>query len=133
MSRWTHSICVECWNKQRPENQVDHGELDNTEPEICCWCEGKTTTGIYLRADPAETLCQGIHKEKESDGIELVDRIKPHLEAIATASMALYDLRQERADPDDVGVIELGIAGKVRFMLDLRTDEERSRGGQANN
>lgn len=50
MSQWTHAICNECWNRQRPDNQVDlnYGK-DDGEQDTCCWC-GKVTYGIYIRA-----------------------------------------------------------------------------------
>lgn len=59
MSRWTHSICDDCWDKQHPDKQshrLQAGDLD-----LCCWCDTPTYSGIYLRHDPTDTelTCKG--------------------------------------------------------------------------
>ena len=61
MSKWTHSICVTCWNKKnpsRPPVRVAGGERDE-----CCFCGDSHCSGIYIREDGDNLLCKGIHKE----------------------------------------------------------------------
>ena len=65
MSRWTHPICVACWNKRHPESQIAEGLV--APDESCCWC-GKGTCGIYVRADPSTVPCKGDHSPESSLG-----------------------------------------------------------------
>lgn len=56
---WTHSICDECWittNGQREAHRL-------REPEYvrCCRCAAWSSSGIYVRADPATLRCAGRH------------------------------------------------------------------------
>jgi len=41
------------------------------ETERCCFCGGLTDEGIYVREDPAVTLCHGDHKTFAADGEEV--------------------------------------------------------------
>ena len=59
MSRWTHSICVECWNKQNPARSASRA--GGGEPDVCCWCGKQHDSGIYVRSDPEELRCKGNH------------------------------------------------------------------------
>jgi hypothetical protein len=60
-SRWTHAICVSCWKLRNGER--DPVGLKDPEVETCCFCGKKTSSGVYVRFDPAETLCKGNHEE----------------------------------------------------------------------
>jgi len=51
MSEWTHSICSDCWDKQRPESPSPREGTGDTE--CCCFCGAATASGIYVREDPA--------------------------------------------------------------------------------
>lgn len=61
MSKWTHSICTFCWNRQNPHRTIE--ESTAGESEICCWCFVRHSSGIYLRDDPKETPCRGKHEK----------------------------------------------------------------------
>lgn len=73
MSRWTHTICAPCWNKQHPSRPIKATLSQGfaTAPfrireryrvdEACCFCGELTSAGIYVREDPAITLCLGHH------------------------------------------------------------------------
>lgn len=55
-ANWDHAICPECWTRHW------HGaarSVASPEAEICCWCGADTEAGIYVRADPSKTPCQG--------------------------------------------------------------------------
>jgi hypothetical protein len=53
---WTHAICVLCWHEMHPGPGIVTGGLG--EVETCCRCGHWTTSGIYLRGDPAGyTFC----------------------------------------------------------------------------
>lgn len=59
MSRWTHNICVACWNRKNPDHQVTrrgNADLDN-----CCFCGLLNYDGIYIRHDPDQLPCKGVH------------------------------------------------------------------------
>lgn len=48
---WTQPLCAVCWDAshpgRRPTTVIDSGE------ETCCSCGRPTTTGIFIRIDPA--------------------------------------------------------------------------------
>lgn len=54
---WTHSICDDCWTNRSPHQEPTRIVVD-TETETCCWCGIQTTSGIFVRADPATLSCQ---------------------------------------------------------------------------
>ena len=58
MSRWTHSICSECYEKLYPgrTNPVRFKE-EFREEEPCCFCQKVHKSGIYVRHDPKELRC----------------------------------------------------------------------------
>jgi hypothetical protein len=61
MSPWSHVICTDCWNTQHPDKEpVVLAEL--LTPETCCFCGQLTDSGIYVRHDPNEALCKGVHE-----------------------------------------------------------------------
>ncbi len=51
-SKWTHQICVPCWNDKRPENAVDSETYNEGDDETCCYCDRTNSSGIYLKEDP---------------------------------------------------------------------------------
>ncbi len=53
MSRWTHVICRACWIERNPGRPPV--VLTEEASEICCFCGNATTSGIYVREDPAKT------------------------------------------------------------------------------
>jgi hypothetical protein len=65
MSRWTHAICAPCWNRQHPDRPVETTTRIVEEyraEEACCFCGERTSAGIYVRHDPEETACKGVHQ-----------------------------------------------------------------------
>ena len=62
MSRWTHPMCIDCWNKKHPGRRA-HALIESMrEEERCCFCGNATRDGIYYREDPAVLdLCRGDH------------------------------------------------------------------------
>ncbi len=64
MSRWTHSICEDCWNEREPLEPV-RLKPEIRQAESCCYCGQTHTSGIYIRDNWAFTRCRGetgIHK-----------------------------------------------------------------------
>ena len=58
MSNWTHACCNLCWLAREGE-RIPH-RLRETEEETCCFCGHATTSGIFIREDPAAVLhCAG--------------------------------------------------------------------------
>ena len=47
---WNHAICWACWQAKRPGRAPTRLLL--ADPEVCCYCEQPTQSGIYLREDP---------------------------------------------------------------------------------
>jgi hypothetical protein len=62
-SSWTHSICAECWFHRNPKQQPLKMSHEIRSVERCCFCFITHRDGIYMRADPKETLCRGVHEE----------------------------------------------------------------------
>jgi hypothetical protein len=62
MSKWTHAICVECWDKQQPGREPVT-VLNGTE-QTCCFCGQPTKAGIYIREDPKGMRCEGQHDDE---------------------------------------------------------------------
>ena len=58
-NRWTHSICDECWKKRYPERGAHR--LIGASPERCCFCGKEHKSGIFVRENPADMECNGIH------------------------------------------------------------------------
>lgn len=57
MSKWTHSICDTCWNKQNDFREPSR--LREAPPEVCCYCGVEHASGIYRRENPDGLKCQG--------------------------------------------------------------------------
>lgn len=64
VSRFTHAVCERCWIA-RNTNADDSIRVPTrlTEPEarICCYCAHVTIIGVFVRDNPANTMCGGIH------------------------------------------------------------------------
>ncbi len=69
MSKWQHSICNECWEKQNP-GQAAHRMVDAPKRQ-CCFCMKLHPSGIMVHADPATTACAGIHEDVKFDVVPL--------------------------------------------------------------
>ncbi len=48
---WNQPICATCWTLQNPGRTPVC--MNDADEETCAWCGKGTTTGIYVRADPA--------------------------------------------------------------------------------
>jgi hypothetical protein len=72
---WNHAICYSCWNKRKPGETPNRMIPSDLEP--CCFCEGLTTAGIYVREDPKSPalMCRpkatpaGVSCQPEEDSI----------------------------------------------------------------
>lgn len=62
-NRWNHSICQSCWDDRNPLRRAVQFVPEIGEPKTCCFCGRPTKAGIYVRQDPAEMRCQGVHPE----------------------------------------------------------------------
>lgn len=68
MSAWTHSLCEDCWNLRHPYVAHHPGTgrgvtriVGGLQEETCCGCGRKHESGIYVRGDPKNFSCYGIH------------------------------------------------------------------------
>jgi hypothetical protein len=59
MSKWTHSICTECWEKKYPGRGAHR--LLKADTEKCCFCGKEHASGIFVREHPADMECNGVH------------------------------------------------------------------------
>jgi hypothetical protein len=62
MSKWTHSICDDCWNQKNPGREAVR--VRTLPLETCCFCLHDHVSGIYVRGDPTTTPCKGMHDER---------------------------------------------------------------------
>jgi hypothetical protein len=60
MSDWTHSLCEDCWDEKHPDNPTARAIVGDIC--VCCACEKKHSSGIYVREDPAVMPCHGQHQ-----------------------------------------------------------------------
>jgi len=58
-NKWRHSICDKCWELRCPAREPVR--LKDISKEICCFCGEFHFSGIFVREDPEELLCKGIH------------------------------------------------------------------------
>lgn len=58
---WIHNICSDCWTRQ--EGDRTPVTVIQTTADVCCWCGRHNSNGIYKRADPSKTPCEGVHVE----------------------------------------------------------------------
>jgi len=57
MSRWEHSICLECYENLQPKNASNR--LLDVPRETCCFCGRETSDGIHVRQDGESLPCKG--------------------------------------------------------------------------
>lgn len=67
MRRWTHLLCAACWDARNPTKRAR--DPDQGVDSVCCACGKPTSSGIYVRGDPAAFKCQGKSLEHD-DGEE---------------------------------------------------------------
>lgn len=73
MAEWTHNVCERCWfTTHELSHHPDGGfrmpsrvNRADSPPDICCMCGTPTVSGIYIRRDENELLCQGDHEHPE--------------------------------------------------------------------
>jgi uncharacterized protein YrrD len=78
MSKRNHSMCTHCWVREQHVQSIENGEILIPAParvlqapmESCCFCRRYTMAGIYVRRDPKDAICSGVHvgDEEEEDG-----------------------------------------------------------------
>jgi hypothetical protein len=65
MTRWTHSLCNDCWDKRNPDRPSPRADVG--ADDICCSCGARHKSGLYWREDPnkkaAGLICLGLHGE----------------------------------------------------------------------
>lgn len=61
MSKFTHSICEDCWNKKNPDRPVVKIQVGVFSGERCCYCGNIHNSGIFVRDNPSNCLCKGDH------------------------------------------------------------------------
>jgi hypothetical protein len=66
---WTHACCEMCWlEREGTWETIDPGvqvltsvrrpsRVTEAPIEKCCFCDGPTISGIYVREDPATLTC----------------------------------------------------------------------------
>lgn len=59
MAQWTHNVCQSCYQGLYPGRQPVTMRVP--QAEVCCFCGQPTTSGIYVRYNPAELSCK--HEE----------------------------------------------------------------------
>ena len=59
MSVWTHIICKKCYNFIYPGRQPI--TIKDPEEEKCCKCGIPNRDGVFLRGNPNEFNCKGVH------------------------------------------------------------------------
>lgn len=59
MSRWTHSLCDECYAVLQPGREPSR--IVQADMEACCRCCAMHQSGIYYRANPEHMACGGKH------------------------------------------------------------------------
>lgn len=50
---WTQPCCDDCWQDRNPGREAIRVRLDPPVVELCVFCVLPTTSGIYVRIDPA--------------------------------------------------------------------------------
>ena len=62
MTEWTHSLCESCWRRLWGDER-DPVRVRAAPFEVCCTCGGMHRSGIYVRGNPDDYLCKGVHKK----------------------------------------------------------------------
>ena len=68
-SRWTHSVCDECYDKISGGEPASPHRLIGAGEDKCCVCGNQHASGIYLRIDPSKTLCKGVHPDAVTERV----------------------------------------------------------------
>lgn len=63
MSKFQHAICDECWERRNPDRLPVRLMGSYRKEERCCFCLAQTKSGIYVRENPADMPCNGVHDE----------------------------------------------------------------------
>lgn len=50
---WNQPCCDDCWVRMNEDRLPFRLTLAERKDEDCAWCGMSTTSGIYVRADPA--------------------------------------------------------------------------------
>lgn len=62
-SKFTHSICDDCWKKREPGRKPARTmDVDN---HPCCFCGVAHDSGIYVRENPKNTKCSATLRKKK--------------------------------------------------------------------
>jgi len=64
MSSWEHAICLPCWERRNPDRKPYRSQPDIDRRLRCCFCEGITYAGIFVRHDPKRLKCGGVHADE---------------------------------------------------------------------
>lgn len=62
-SALNHLLCDDCW-KKASKTAGKPGRIPvRVQPDVgnCCACSALTTSGIYVREEPAAMPCKGLH------------------------------------------------------------------------
>lgn len=59
-SPWNHSVCNDCWDEMHPGRPACR--LIDPLEERCCFCGATHKSGIYVRKNPADMECNGVHE-----------------------------------------------------------------------
>lgn len=59
LTPWRHAICDKCWQKREPGKEPIR--LKDADPVDCCFCNKRTHSRIFVRADSADMPCGGRH------------------------------------------------------------------------
>lgn len=59
VSSWTHAICDACWDQRNPYR--DPYRIKEATEVMCCFCGNQTKSGIWIRKNPADMICNGEH------------------------------------------------------------------------
>ena len=72
MAEWTHRVCERDWfDSDLSEHSSMPGafrmptQVKDVEPGLCCVCGGLCVTGIFIRKQQDDVLCQGRHEESQ--------------------------------------------------------------------
>ena len=58
---WFHPICDDCYTERVPGRRPFRVQEFITD--TCCFCDSPSVSGIYVREDPTDLLCKGVHED----------------------------------------------------------------------
>ena len=119
-SAWTHPICQPCWDRNFPGREPII--VTFTDPELCCFCREREAEGIYVRHDPAELECGGVHSTEENLEQAFLredsDELKARLRALDLSTKALVH-RIEELGEQVAGVVAVSKKVLIIAMIAL--------------